>query len=160
MLQSLRTEDAFDSFARRLSDEGLRSALAGLLALTDYRFIGIFRFKNGQAAAAVHYDRENPNELRSAEVPETATYCCYVRDSRGAFTTANALLDARLDGHAAREAVPAYCGVPIMDSEGVIFGTLCCYDVVPRDPAQVDMPLLLQVASRLAQTGQVPPYPY
>lgn len=160
MSRTLPTRIAFDSFARRLADEGVRPALAWLLGLSDYRFIGIFRFANGKAAAAVHVDREHPQVLRSDEVPDTATYCCYVRDSRGVFTTANALLDERLDGHVAREAVAANCGVPIMNSEGAILGTLCHYDVVPRDPAQIDLPLMLQVASRLAQSGQVPPYPY
>ena len=42
-----------------------------------------------------------------------------------------------------------------MDSEGVLFGTLCHYDTEPRDPEQMDLPLLLRAASRLAQSGQI-----
>ena len=75
------------------------------------------------------------------------------------FTTANALTDTRLDRHPAREAVLAYCGVPVMDSSGNLLGTLCHYDVVPRDPSQLDMALLLQVAVALEQGHHVPPYP-
>ena len=150
---------AFATFEQVLAEHGIRRSLAHLLSLTDYRFIGIWRFQNGRANAAVHVDRENPDVAEAQEVPDTATYCCYVRDSRGAFMTANALLDPRTDGHPAREVVTSYCGVPIMDSEGRIFGTLCHYDLVPRDPSQLDLELMMQVASALAQRGLVPPYP-
>ena len=149
----------FDTFSRTLQASGVRPALAYLLGLTDYRFISIFRFENGQANAAVYFDRENPQVLGADEVPDTATYCCYVRDSGGAFTTANAMADPRLEHHPARASVSAYCGVPVMDPEGVLIGTLCHYDVVPRDLQQVDMELMVQVASALAYGDHVPPYP-
>jgi GAF domain-containing protein len=82
-----------------------------------------------------------------------------VRDSRGVFVTANALLDPRLAGHPARNDVVSYYGVPVMDAEGQLFGTLCHYDVMPRDPSRLDLSLLLEVASALARDGHVPPYP-
>jgi len=82
-----------------------------------------------------------------------------VRDSKGVFMTAHALLDPGTAGHPARETVPAYCGVPVMDAFGEILGTLCHYDLVPRDPEQVNIELIIQVASALAQGGHVPPYP-
>ena len=153
------TEDAFESFEQRLRAEGLRPALADLLARTDYRFIAIFRFQNGRATAAAFFDREQPDQLTTDEVPDTATYCCYVRDSRGVFTTADALVDARLADHVARDVVRSYCGVPLLDAEGELLGTLCHYDLVPRDPAQIDIELMLQVASTLVQGQHVPPYP-
>ncbi|SDP72650.1 GAF domain-containing protein [Rhodoferax sp. OV413] len=157
--QQLRTEDAFEQFSCILQESGARDALAYVLGLSDYRFIGIFCFAAGKANAAIHFDRANPSELTTQEVPDTATYCCYVRDSKGVFTTANALMDARLDGHAARNAVLAYCGVPVLTPEGLLLGTLCHYDVVPRDPEQLDLELLVQVASALQQGDHIPPYP-
>ncbi len=153
------TRRTFQRFQETLDTQGVRAALTYLVSLSDYRFIGIFRFRDGKATAAVHVDRENPDELRSAEVPDTATYCCYVRDARGIFTTANALLDDRLTAHAARADILAYCGVPVMDAEGQLLGTLCHYDVVPRDPQQLDLALLIEVASTLASGAHVPPYP-
>lgn len=149
----------YADFAERLEREGLRPALASLLALTDYRFIAIFRFEAGMANAAVFYDREQPEQLTAQEVPDTATYCCFVRDADGVFTTADALADDRLTVHPAREVVRAYCGVPVLDSEGVLLGTLCHYDLMPRDPTQIDLELMLQVASTLAANDKVPPYP-
>ena len=153
------TQESFDTFAAILQGQGVRESLVYLVGLTDYRFIGIWRFRNGRANAAVHYDRENPTCLHAQEVPDTATHCCYVRNSKGVFMTANALLDPRTADHPARETVPAYCGIPLMDEVGEILGTLCHYDVVPRPLEAVNLELLLQVASALAQGGHVPPYP-
>ncbi|RZI97092.1 MAG: GAF domain-containing protein [Variovorax sp.] len=156
---AIEEKAVFANFAVKHRLEGLRPALAELLKLTDYRFIGIWRFENGKANAVVHYDRENPEVTTAAEVPDTATYCCYVRESGQPFKTPNALLDERLAQHPARGAVATYCGVPVMDSYGTILGTLCHYDVVPRDPEQINLPLMLSVASYLALGGHVPPYP-
>lgn len=149
----------FADFAVKVRGEGVREGLELLLKRTDYRFIGIWRFESGKANAVVHYDRENPEVLTATEVPDTATYCCYVRESGQPFLTPNALVDARLAAHPAREQVLSYCGVPVMDSFGKILGTLCHYDLVPRDPAQVNIELMLNVASFLALGGHVPPYP-
>ena len=157
---ALKTDEAFARFSDTLEAAGLRAALAYLLGLTDYRFIAIFRFAEGRANAAVFYDRENPDVWAVDEVSASATYCCYARDARGVFKTADAMLDPRLAGHVAREVVQSYCGVPVMTAEGEILGTLCHYDLVPRDPEQVDLMLMLQVASRLVQRCLVPPYPH
>ena len=153
------SQAAFDTFSQTLATSGLRPALAYLLSLTDYRFIAIFRFENGKANAAAYVDRENPELLGIAEAPEQATYCCFVRDSGGVFTTADSMQDPRLDSHPKRHTLRAYCGVPVMDAEGTMIGTLCHYDMVPRDPNQIDLELMVQVASALAYGGHVPAYP-
>ena len=161
MQQAMRSTDtAFATFMQTLHSAGLRAALGYLLSLTDYRFIGIFRFENGMANAAVHVDRDNPQVPTIEAIPERASYCCFVRDSGGMFITADALADARLEDHPKRATVQAYCGVPVMDPEGGLIGTLCHYDLVPRDPQQIDLMLQLQVASALAYGGHVPPYPH
>ena len=91
MTDHFDTAAAFIDFEHVLNESGLRAALAHLLHRTDYRFIGIFRFQGGKANAAVHYDREQPDQLRATEVPDAATLCCFVRDTHGVFTTANAM---------------------------------------------------------------------
>lgn len=153
------TAVAFNVFARLLATDGIRAALYSVLRRSEYRFIGVFRFKAGKAASCVHVDRENLSVMQSDEVPDTATYCSFVRDSRLPFVTADAASDLRTAGHPARHAVRSYCGVPILDSGGALIGTLCHYDVVPRDPQSLDLELLLQVSGALGQPGVVPPYP-
>ena len=111
-----------ERFTDILAASGAREALAYVVGLSNYRFIGIFRFKNGRANAAIHYDRENPEVMSATEVPDTATYCCYVRDSKGIFTTVDASSDGRLTQHPARDAILAYCGVPILEPDGHLLG--------------------------------------
>ena len=153
MTSRLPTDVAFRRFEAMLQDHGLRTSLAHLLDYTNYRFIGVFKFEDGQVKAVVFYDRENPSVTTVAEMPESATYCCFVRDSKGMFTTADSLLDRQVTSHPARDLYQCYTGVPIMDAEGTLMGTICHYDVVPRDAAQLDLPLVLQIASKLARHG-------
>jgi GAF domain-containing protein len=150
---------ALQAFSRILDAEGARDALAFLLSRSAYRFIAVFRFKDGQSTAALFVDRENPQVRATAEVPETATYCCQVRDGKVVFKTADSMTDARLTTHAARETIRAYHGIPILTPEGEMVGTLCHYDVEPRDPGELSLELLLQVANLLQRGGHIPPYP-
>ena len=87
------TDRAFEQFSATLDRSGLRAALADLLEMTDFRFIAIFRFRGDKANAAVSCDREQPDVTAAVEVPAKATYCCFARDSGGAFTTGDALQD-------------------------------------------------------------------
>ena len=154
-----QSEVALSVFNKLLVKEGLREALYSLLRRTDYRYIAIFRFRDGKATSAVHVDRLNLMDLQAAEVEDTATYCSFVRDGRQPFATADATLDPRTATHPARDVVRSYCGVPIVASSGELIGTLCHYDLVPRDPAQLDAALLAQATQIIADSGLVPPYP-
>ena len=70
------TTTSFSTFLEKLETDGVRDGLAFLLGLTNYRFIGIWRFNDGHANAAVHFDRENPSVMHAQVVPDSATYCC------------------------------------------------------------------------------------
>ena len=155
----MTTTEKFEKFNGILDGEGIRASLVYLLGLTDYRFISIFRFDGDKVRSVVHYDVDAPQVLATEEEAIDSTYCCYVRDTQGLFTTANAFLDDRLGDHAKRPTLSAYCGYPVMDSEGRVEGTLCHYDVVPRDPGQIDMELMLLVCSAIQQRGKIPAYP-
>lgn len=150
---------AFNTFSTLLATEGIRAALYSVLRKSDYRFIGIFRFRNGKATSTVHVDRMDLNDLQAATVDEAATYCTLVRDGKAPFVTADATLDPRTALHEARDVVRAYAGIPIVARDGEFIGTLCHYDLEPRSPEQLDLSLLLRVATALGQSGQVPPYP-
>lgn len=150
---------AFNVFAKLMETDGIRAALYSVLRKSDYRFIGIFRFKDGKATSAVHVDRQNLNVTQADEVDATATYCNFVRHSGKPFITADAVTDPSTDGHVAREVIRSYCGVPILDSEGAFVGTLCHYDLVPRDPHQLNLEFLVQVSGALSRSGLIPPYP-
>jgi GAF domain-containing protein len=156
---TVSTETAFREFSDTLSQEGLRPALAYLLGLTDYRYIAIFRSHGDRANAAVYYDREQPQVLAIEEVPAAATYCQIAVETRAPFSTSDAQEDPRLVSHPTRQTVQAYCGFPVITPEGEILGTLCHYDVVPRDAGQINVELMVAVVSAIEQRGLVPPYP-
>lgn len=154
-----RTAVAFNVFTSLMDTDGIRSALYAVLRQSDYRFIGIFRFQGGKATSVVHVDRQDLSVLQASEVDDTATYCSFVRDGQRPFVTSNASTDVRTASHVARDTVLSYCGVPIVTAGGELIGTLCHYDLTPRDPAQLDLALLAQVSQALAESGRVPDYP-
>ncbi|MES2887719.1 MAG: GAF domain-containing protein [Pseudomonadota bacterium] len=153
------TAIAFGVFTQLLATDGIRAALYAVLRQSNYRFISIFRFQDGQATSVVHVDREQLAVTQVDEVPENTTYCFFVSDDKQAFVTADATTDERTQDHVARDTVQSYCGIPILEPEGGLIGVLCHHDVVPRDPEQLNLELLVQVSSALGQSGLVPDYP-
>ena len=111
MNASLSVNDPMTEFLRVLREINLRSALAYLLSHTNYRYIAVFRFRDELVESVAYYDRDHPDVEQVDTAIISATYCCYVRDTKGVFTTANAMLDDRTLGHPKRECLAAYCYV-------------------------------------------------
>lgn len=145
------TDVAFGVFEKLLAADGLRYALYSILRLTDYRFISVFRFEDGMIRSVAHVDREDLLVLETDASAESASYCCYVRTEDGPFAVVDSTLDSRVEGHDKQQVLRAYCGIPLSSPDGVLLGTLCHYDTVPRDPAQLNTELLAKVASMIAQ---------
>ncbi len=147
------TDVAYRVFKKLLDAHGLRYALYSILRLTDYRFVSVFRLHDGMIRSLAHVDREDLAVLETSLSPESASYCCYVRTEDGPFAIVDSLLDPRVDGHVKQQALRAYCGVPITSANGRLLGTLCHYDVVPRDPAQLNAELLARVSREIVALG-------
>lgn len=144
----LPAAQAFEQFNDYLQAEGLRSALAFLLCLSQFRCIGIYRPEPGPAGVLVHVDRQCP-AATLALIPQTVLDTCHLRDERGVLTTV-----AALRGESAPSAWHACsCGLPILDPEGRLLGTLCHHDETPRPCDELDLLLLLQVTSAIARSG-------
>lgn len=141
---------AYDHFCSILGAEGLRSALAYLACLGDCPCVGVYRIEAGRAHVLAHVDRHHPHEPVE-RVPEAVIGSCHVRDARGVLTTVDALR-----GQAGR-AASSCRGLPILDPEGVLLGTLCHHDPRARSCEPPDLMLLLQVTSALARSGLLPP---
>jgi GAF domain-containing protein len=56
------------------------------------------------------------------------SYCVFVRDTRQSFTVEDAPRDDRVAGHPKQQTVRSYCGIPLMDRDGNLFGTICHFD--------------------------------
>jgi hypothetical protein len=130
-------------------ERGMLSALRLVNADVDHRYTGVYRWTPSEMVNIELLDKvaeARPDSL--ANVPIASSFCQYVlRD--GSFLTANSGLDGRLDGHPYQGVMLAYCGVPIFDTTGDPVGTICHFDVVARDTADVHVARLHAAAAVL-----------
>ena len=121
---------------------GLRAGLIFLNGLAGHRFSALYQFADQTLRNLYFYDRENPEIESADEIPVTASYCVFLRDTGGLFHTSDALRDDRVRSHPKREQIQAYCGVPVFDTAGTVFGSVCHFDLEPRVIADVDVDLM------------------
>jgi len=147
--------DAVDAFRDELDRSGMHAALRFLNGRTPHRFTGIYAFDAPSLRSIRLFDRENPDLEIGANAPLRETYCSITGESRAPFRSDDTRVDPRLADHPARETVISYCGVPLGDH-----GTLCHFDLTPRDAHAKDVPLMQAAASilleRLAEEGALP----
>lgn len=133
----------------RLRGEGLRGALGYLNGRTRFRFTGVYRMEPEILRTIELFDRENPTLKVSGDIaPLRETYCGIACRTEAPFSTPDALADARLLTHAARQSIISYVGVPIRRPSGAVWGTLCHFDNRPR-LIPGDEPHVLEACSRL-----------
>lgn len=128
---------------------GPRAAIAFLNSLTAHRFTSLYRFDGEMLRNITFYDRERPDSDSCEDIPVMASYCVFVRDSGAMFTTVEAQHDDRVRNHPKQSTVQAYCGVPLLNREGKLFGTICHFDFKPRRIADLDVELLEYMARLL-----------
>lgn len=138
-----------------LAQEGIRAALIYLNALTGHRFTALYRFDDETLANIYFYDRQNPEEHSSEDIPVTASYCVFVRNFRTKFSVTDSSRDARVDGHPKQQQVKAYCGVPLLDRSGAMFGTICHFDFDPMGITDANIHLMETMAD-LIKEGEHP----
>ncbi len=131
--QPLAAPSIEDTFCAALIAAGMRQALGILNARTRYRFTALYRVEPPLLHNECLFDRENPTLSLGGDVnPLNDTYCGIVAKSHKPFAAVDARTDPRLTGHAARDSILSYVGVPIRASDGRIFASLCHFDFRPR----------------------------
>ena len=139
-------------FAHLLNDRGLRVALGYLNERTRYRFTGLYRADPPLLRNIGLFDRENPDIDGSGAVTTLdETYCSITSSTAAPFTVHDAPNDERLVGHAARDSVVSYVGVPVRLLSGQSWGTLCHFDLRPRLLAGDELGALTTMAPVLAE---------
>lgn len=124
-------DDALQRVRALIHRGDVRGALAVLNARTEHRFTSLYRFDDDVLRNVWFYDREQPELEAIGSMPVRASYCVFVRDQRATFRVDNADTDARVAEHPKREQIRAYCGVPLLDPDGRMFGTVCHFDYRP-----------------------------
>ena len=125
-----------------LDSKGIRSALIYLNGLTDHRFTSLYRFNSEMLDNLYFFDRENPEQEKTENIPILASYCVFVRQTHNTFVTEDSLTDERVRGHPKHHEVQSYCGVPLLDEDGKMFGTNCHFDVLPVEISKDNVKLL------------------
>ena len=136
-----------DVFAR----QGARGAIAFLNSLANHRFTSLYRFDGGTLRNITFFDRENPGATSCDDIPVEASYCVFVRDLSAKFLVQDAAGDERVRNHPKRATVQRYCGVPLLDRDGRMFGTICHFDLSPGRIEDRDVELLEHMARLLQQ---------
>lgn len=122
--------------------DGLRDALIFLNGLTAFRFTALYRFDDDTLHNLCFYDRDNPTVNSSPDIPVLASYCVFVRELKEKFATADSLRDERVRDHPKQRVVHAYCGVPLVDRMGNMFGTICHFNIEPTPTREADIELM------------------
>ncbi len=129
--------------------DGVRGAVAFLNSLTSHRFTSLFRFDGPTLRTVTFFDRENPHAATCDDIPVEASYCVFVRDLAATFTVEHALHDDRVRDHPKQSSVQCYCGVPLLDRHGKMFGSICHFDFKAGRVTERDVELLEEMARLL-----------
>ena len=147
-------QEAVSAFRQLLKTEGVRAALKFLNSVSTHRFTAVFRFE-GDTLRNLHLiDRDNPKIERCPDLPVLDSYCVYVRNTAKPFVIDDSLQDDRVFGHPKRKVVQSYCGIPLIDENGELFGTICHFDFEPIPFTKEEAFLLDEVAPFLIEAIQ------
>lgn len=138
--------DSLRQLRRVLTEQDIRAALIFLNGLTEHRFTALYRFDKETLKNLYFFDRENPSQDSAPDIPVMASYCVFVRNHRATFITRDSLQDDRVDGHPKRRELQSYCGVPLRDANGEMFGTICHFDFRPIQISEENVELMEAVA--------------
>jgi len=141
--------EAIHDVKAMVSRGDIREALIHLNRQSGYRFTSLYRFDGATLRNVEFYDHDRPDLERTDDISILASYCVFVRDSGGAFYTPDSLEDERLQGHPKRRQVRSYCGVPLVDDRGRMFGAVCHFDFEPLPFKPVDVDMLEALAPSL-----------
>ncbi|MEH1962960.1 MAG: GAF domain-containing protein [Nostoc sp.] len=129
-----------------LGRQDVRAAVIFLNGLSEHRFTALYQFDQETLHNVCFFDRENPTQELTPDIPVMASYCVFVRSSRGTFTTPDSLQDDRVRGHPKWKEVQSYCGVPLLDEDGKMFGTICHFDFRPMAISDTNVELMEAIA--------------
>ncbi|MCC6426527.1 MAG: GAF domain-containing protein [Phycisphaerales bacterium] len=141
---------------------GVRAALGFLNGLTSHRFTALYRFDDQMLTNLYFFDRHDPSATSSPQIPVLASYCVFVRSSSQMFRTVDALRDERVADHPKRQQIQSYCGVPLCDESGRVFGTICHFDFDPMgisDAIVALMEFMGALLSKHPELDKAPPHP-
>ena len=153
MIQRAEAEDMpeVQAVLALCDQQGLGAALAELNRRVAHRYTALYRLDGEYLQNIELYDKaseQRPDFL--AKVPLSHSFCQYVlRD--GSFLTSDSGADDRLDGHPYKGVMVSYHGVPVVNEEGGLVGSLCHFDIEAQPLADDEFRRLQAVGRRIAR---------
>ncbi|MEO8343231.1 MAG: GAF domain-containing protein [Gallionella sp.] len=151
-MNRIQNSEAITNLKLILANDDVRAAVAYLNSLSSQRFTSLYRFNDETLHTLTFFDREHPEIQSSSDIPVLESYCIFVRESGEIFLTHDAQQDERAHNHPKQKMVQSYCGVPLLDQDGKMFGTICHFDFSPGHIADVDVELLEYMAQLLSKS--------
>lgn len=142
-------DDALQRLRALIHQGDVRGALAMLNARTAHRFTSLYRFDDDVLRNVWFYDCQHPEVETIEDGPVRASYCVFVRETQSTFQVDDADADLRVADHPKRDQIRAYCGVPLLDAEGRMFGTVCHFDYRPLRISDENVALMEALAPLL-----------
>ncbi len=127
----------------------VHAALEYLSLFSPYRFAAMYRIADDSLHNLVLVDRDQPGAGLSPAVPANLSYCSIVQATGQSFLLQDGPNDPRVADHPSRDAVQAYCGVPLLDAAGRAIGSICLFDYVPVDEDPWMLELLQAISTAL-----------
>jgi len=96
-----------------------------------YRYTAIFAFAGDTLRNICLIDKENVEIANCCDQPVTDSYCIYIYRSGQRFSVEQALLDKRVAGHPRQSNYQCYYGIPLVNGQGKLLGTVCHFGTSP-----------------------------
>jgi GAF domain-containing protein len=133
-----------------LERHGVAGGLKFMNDRVPHRLTAIYQLRGPNVICTHLFDKQGElNTDLMAVVPLGESFCQFaMRD--GVFLTDNTVVDTRLDGNPNQGVVVCYHGLPVLDANATLFGTLCHFDFVPRELPDGEFEYLQQAARLIA----------
>jgi GAF domain-containing protein len=141
---------AHEALRSTLAEEGLAGAVRVINRAVPHRYTGIFLKAGPLLRNVALHDKLREPALLWEPFPLGQSFCSLVLGSGEPLAVSHAHADRRaaVKTHPAGGRVQAYCGVPLIDAEGAVLGTLCHFDEREVD-ADIDLVAMLQIPALL-----------
>lgn len=122
------------------------AGLAYLNGRVPHRYTGVFRLQDGQMRNAFLYDKQGEIVPDFLEVVPLQESFCQFTLKEGLFVTCDSGGDARLAGHKYQGVLLSYCGLPLVDNFGGLYGTICHFDAQAMELPEAEFAFFRQAA--------------
>lgn len=132
-----------------LEKEGVLPALRFLNGRTPHRFTAMYLFDKDQLENQFLVDESDDSNTSMESIPVSASYCIFVRNLERLFVVNDSTTDERVQGHPKQREIKSYCGVPLLDWDGNMYGTVCHFDFDAHSFSDLEIELLESLGTLL-----------